>query len=150
LQSRMYAEGVTCSDCHNPHRPSLTADDGVCLQCHAPSYATAKHHFHEPGSPGCVDCHMPSKLYMVVDARRDHSFRVPRPDQPVKLGVPNACNGCHSNHSATWAARAVEKWYGHAPSGHQQFAETLAAGRTGAPGAEKQLAALVGNRDQPA
>jgi tetratricopeptide (TPR) repeat protein len=153
LQSRMYAEGVTCSDCHNPHRPSLAADDGVCLQCHAtPTYSTAKHHFHRPGSPGsrCVDCHMPAKTYMVVDARRDHSFRVPRPDQSVKLGVPNACNVCHTERAATWAARTVEKWYGHVPSGHQQFAEALAAAREGAPGAQKQLAALVANRDQPA
>jgi tetratricopeptide (TPR) repeat protein len=152
LQSRMYAEGVTCSDCHDPHRPTLAADDGVCLQCHAPTYATAKHHFHRQGASGsrCVDCHMPSQLYMVVDARRDHSLRVPRPDQTVKLGVPNACNGCHADRPATWAARTVEKWYGHTPSGHQQFAEALAAGRAGAPGAPRQLAALVADRDQPA
>ena len=43
---------------------------------------------HENGSPpGCVDCHMPSRDYMVIDGRRDHSFRVPRPDLAEVLGV---------------------------------------------------------------
>ena len=28
----------------------------------------------------CVDCHMPSRIYMGVDARRDHSMRIPRPE----------------------------------------------------------------------
>ncbi len=32
---------------------------------------------------------------MLVDPRRDHSLRVPRPDLSVKLGTPNACTGCH-------------------------------------------------------
>ena len=39
----------------------------------------------------CVECHMPQTTYMDVDPRRDHSFRVPRPDLSVKLGTPNAC-----------------------------------------------------------
>src|SRR5205807_5929242 len=33
--------------------------------------------------------------YMDVDPRRDHSFRVPRPDLSVRLGTPNACTRCH-------------------------------------------------------
>ena len=32
---------------------------------------------------------------MMVDSRRDHSFRVPRPDLSVSFGTPNACTGCH-------------------------------------------------------
>jgi len=154
LQSRMFAAGVTCSDCHDPHRGGLRASgDNLCVQCHAAeTYATPSHHFHDPGSPGarCVGCHMPAVTYMVVDPRRDHSLRVPRPDLSVKLGVPNACNGCHANRSAAWAARTVETWYGHTPSGVQQFAEALATGMQGAPGAERLLAALVADRGQPA
>ena len=44
-QSKMFAAGVTCSDCHDPHSAKLKAPgDGVCLQCHAPDkYATAAH-----------------------------------------------------------------------------------------------------------
>ena len=35
-QSKMFAAGVTCSDCHEPHSAKLRAPgDGVCLQCHA-------------------------------------------------------------------------------------------------------------------
>lgn len=154
LQSRMFAEGVTCSDCHDPHRGGLRASgDKLCIQCHAAeAYATPKHHVHDPGSPGarCLACHMPAVTYMVVDPRRDHSLRVPRPDLSVKLGVPNACNGCHANRSAVWAARTVETWYGHTPSGLQQFAEALATGMQGAPGAERLLSALVADPRQPA
>jgi hypothetical protein len=39
---------------------------------------------------------MPTTTYMVVDPRRDRSFRVPRPDLSVALGTPNACSGCHT------------------------------------------------------
>lgn len=152
VQSRMYAEGVTCSDCHDPHTGKLRAPgDGVCLQCHAKAYAAPSHHFHRTESIGarCTSCHMPVSTYMVVDRRRDHGLRVPRPDLTVKLGVPNPCNGCHADRSAAWAARTVETWYGHVPTGFQQFAEALAAGRQGAPGAEHQLTALIANHGQP-
>lgn len=149
IQSRMYAEGVTCSDCHDPHSGTLRAPgDLVCLQCHAATYATAKHHHHD--AMACVSCHMPATTYMVVDPRRDHSLRVPRPDLTVTLGVPNPCNGCHSDRPAAWAAHTVETWYGHTPSGFQQFAEALAAGAQDAPGAQRQLAALIANPGQSA
>jgi tetratricopeptide (TPR) repeat protein len=157
VQSRMFAEGVTCSDCHDPHRPELRAApelrDGTCLRCHAPEqYQTPKHHFHPEASAGarCVACHMPAVTYMVVDPRRDHSLRVPRPDLSVTLGVPNPCNQCHADRTATWAATTVASWYGHPPSGLQQFAEALAAGSKGAPGADQLLAALVADHGQPA
>ncbi len=63
-QSKMFAKGVTCSDCHDPHSAKLKLPgDGVCLQCHAPdTYAVAAHTRHEGVNPpvGCPDCHMPS------------------------------------------------------------------------------------------
>ena len=35
-QSKMFAAGVTCSDCHDPHSDKLkVSGDGVCLQCHS-------------------------------------------------------------------------------------------------------------------
>ena len=98
-QSKMFTKGVTCSDCHDPHSLQLrVAGDGVCLQCHAVSkYGSAEHTFHGQVSPAvaCISCHMPSKTYMVVHDRHDHSFRIPRPDRTVSLGTPNACNTCH-------------------------------------------------------
>ena len=111
-QSKMFAAGVTCSDCHEPHGAKLRAPgDGVCLQCHAADkYAAVAHHRHAAASPApaCASCHMPARTYMVVDRRHDHSFRVPRPDLSVKLGTPNACNDCHRDKSAEWAAAAIE------------------------------------------
>ena len=111
-QSKMFAAGVTCSDCHEPHGAKLRApDDGVCLQCHASDkYAAVTHRRHEGASPAlaCASCHMPARTYMVVDRRHDHSFRIPRPDLSVKLGTPNACNDCHSDKPPAWAAAAIE------------------------------------------
>jgi predicted CXXCH cytochrome family protein len=87
LQSRMHAFGVACSNCHDPHSAKLRAEgNALCAQCHLPEkFDLAAHHHHLPGSTGaqCVDCHMPTKNYMVVDARRDHSIRLPRPDWSV-------------------------------------------------------------------
>ena len=153
VQSRMFHAGVTCSDCHEPHSSRLRAEgNGVCAQCHsARKYDSAAHHFHKVGSAGarCVECHMPTRTYMVVDARRDHSIRIPRPDLSVKLGIPNACTNCHTDKSAQWASDSVGKWYGHAPRGFQQFAETLNAGSVGAPGAQQSLERLVADSEQP-
>ncbi len=79
VQSRMYAAGVTCSDCHNPHSGKLKTGpepNNVCAQCHLPEvFASDGHGGAEAGN--CVDCHMPATTYMGIDERRDHSFRVP-------------------------------------------------------------------------
>jgi len=115
LQSKMYRAGVTCSDCHDPHSGKLrTAPDVACSSCHLPSrYETPQHHHHQVGKAGssCVDCHMATRTYMVVDVRRDHSMRIPRPDLSVRLGVPNACNACHANRSPQWAEQALTRWF---------------------------------------
>jgi predicted CXXCH cytochrome family protein len=154
VQSRMYQAGVTCSDCHDPHSLKLRATGNMlCAQCHAAEkYATAKHHFHSEGKAGsnCVECHMPAKNYMVVDPRRDHSLRVPRPDLSVQIGTPNACNGCHSNKPSQWAASKTREWYGSQPKGYQRYAETLHAARTGAQGAEDRVISLSRELGQPA
>src|SRR5262249_37864736 len=122
-QSKMFAAGVTCSDCHEPHSGKLRASgDGVCVQCHAPGkYAAIEHHRHESiSSPlACASCHMPTRTYMLVDRRHDHSFRVPQPDLSVKLGTPNACNDCHADKSPEWAAAAIERWQGPSRKGWQ-------------------------------
>ncbi len=154
LQSRMHRQGVTCSDCHDPHSLDLHAIGNVlCARCHAPDrFDTRAHHFHEPGTAGasCVECHMPSRTYMVVDPRRDHGFRVPRPDLSLELGVPNACNGCHEDKTARWAADQVAAWYGPGRASTPHFAQAIYAGGTGAPGAAGLLAALAGNAEEPA
>ncbi len=70
---------------------------------------------------------------MVVDPRRDHSMRVPRPDQSVSLGVPNACSDCHREDDAAWAAARVREWLGRDASGFETFASTFAAADAGDP-----------------
>ena len=153
LQSQMYAAGVTCSDCHEPHNLELRVPgNGVCAQCHLPAkYDRKSHHFHEPGTEGasCAECHMPPKNYMVVDPRHDHSMRIPRPDLSVKLGTPNACTNCHTDRDASWAAGQVKTWYGDLLPGYQTYAETLHAARRDAPGAGKALARVVSGSDRP-
>jgi predicted CXXCH cytochrome family protein len=152
-QSRMFAKGVTCSDCHNPHSGKLRAEGNtLCATCHQPGkYDTAQHHHHKQGSAGaaCTACHMPTTTYMVVDPRRDHSMRVPRPDQTVKFGTPNACNGCHSNRKAEWAATQVKNWYGHDPQGFQRFAAAFAAANSDLPDAQALLAEVAADATQP-
>ena len=153
LQSKMNAAGVTCSDCHEPHSLALRAPgNAVCLQCHqADQYNLSSHHFHPPESPGasCAECHMPATNYMVVDPRHDHSMRIPRPDLSVSLGTPNACNVCHADQSAKWAAKQVKQWYGEPKPGYQQFAEALNAARQSSASGQV-LAQLVRDLQSPA
>jgi predicted CXXCH cytochrome family protein len=154
LQSKMFHAGVTCSDCHDAHSGTLRAPGSqVCLGCHAgQKYQAPTHHFHPAASRGadCIGCHMPSTTYMVVDPRHDHSFRVPRPDLSVTLGVPNACSRCHADRPAKWAADTVESWYGRAPRGHQRYAGALQAAAIGGPGAASLLAAVARDGTHPA
>ncbi len=106
-QSKMFHNNVRCSSCHNPHSGKLRlTGNNLCLSCHKPTYNTPAHHFHKPDTEAaqCVNCHMVAHTYMGVDHRRDHSFRVPRPDQSEQYGTPNACTGCHTDQSAQWAA----------------------------------------------
>jgi predicted CXXCH cytochrome family protein len=154
LQSKMYANGVTCSDCHDPHSGKLRAEgNALCATCHLPSkYETVEHHHHKLASAGaaCVSCHMPTTTYMVVDPRHDHSLRVPRPDLSLQLGTPNACNGCHANHDSEWAAAQVKQWYGREPQGYQRFAAAFSAPSKSASDAQAQLRAIAADASHPA
>lgn len=153
VQSRMYAAGVTCSDCHDPHTQQLRAPgNAVCAQCHrAAKYDTPAHHFHRANGPGaqCVSCHMPDTTYMQIDRRRDHSLRIPRPDLSVSLGTPNACNRCHTDHDARWAAAAVRRRYPRPNPGFQRFAGAFAADDREVPSAGDSLAAIAADSTEP-
>jgi Tfp pilus assembly protein PilF len=154
LQSKMYDRGVRCSDCHEPHSLNLIATgNSLCGRCHVPeSFDTPRHHFHEPGSPGanCVDCHMPARTYMEIDPRRDHSFRIPRPDLSVSLGTPDVCTRCHDDRPVQWAADTVREWYDPKIGQSPHYAEALHAGRTGGPEAEQALSKLAMDGEYPA
>ena len=147
-QSKMFSRGVTCSDCHDPHRLELRAEgNALCGQCHAAAaYDTPVHHRHAEGSTAaqCVSCHMPERAFMQVDRRHDHGFRIPRPDLSVRFfGVTNSCNDCHRDREAAWAASAVESWHGTDRKGFQTWTPAFAAARAGAPEAGDLLASLA-------
>jgi tetratricopeptide (TPR) repeat protein len=67
-----------------------------------------------PGQRGdnCIDCHMPTTVYMQRHPRHDHGFTIPDPLLTKQVGIPNACNRCHTDQTVDWTLAAVEKWYG--------------------------------------
>lgn len=164
-QSKMYQAGVTCTDCHDPHSTKVKLEgNGLCLQCHqeqppkerfpslqAKNYDSPEHHHHEPGSAGaqCVRCHMPEKTYMVVDPRRDHSMRIPRPDLAAKDGSPDACTTCHSDQQPAWAAKLLEAWFG-TPVRPPHYGESFHAVRQGSADSLQLLGDLIKDLGKPA
>lgn len=164
LQSKMYASGVTCTDCHNPHTAERIADDNtLCTQCHSPSgndrfaslpladYDDPGHHFHPMGSAGaqCRNCHMIERDYMGIDGRRDHSFRIPRPDLTLETRAPNACSDCHTNQTAQWAADTVSRWYPESRHRGAHVAQILAPARRDPAGQVDGLLGIVEHTDLP-
>jgi len=155
VQSKMYARGIRCSDCHEVHSlKRIREGNDLCLQCHRGDvYNTSDHHFHKEvyeGKPSegwlCEKCHMPGRLYMGIDYRLDHSIRIPRPDLGMESGLPSSCGmkGCHDDKDDAWSAEAYRKWYGLKRKPH--YGTVLAAGRERRPEA---LEGLVGLADDP-
>jgi predicted CXXCH cytochrome family protein len=150
-ESKMFRQGVKCTNCHEPHTAKLLfPGNQLCAQCHAKTtFDNPSHTFHPIGSAGaeCKNCHMPGKYYMGIDFRYDHVFRVPRPDLSVRYGTPNACNNCHQNKTALWASEAVKKWYG--PVRKYHFAEDLIPGSRIDEHSEAHLIKLLGDTSVP-
>jgi len=149
LQSRMYQAGVSCGDCHEPHSARLRTGDApsdICSTCHLPAkFATTEHSQHADDDVTCVDCHMTSRNYMVVDGRRDHSFRIPRPDISAETGSPNACSSCHVDRDSDWAVESFVTLFGDDHPEH--YGSAIHAGRTG--GGNQPLLQAIGNPDFP-
>lgn len=153
IQSKMYRQGVTCSDCHDPHSGRLPSGstNSLCQKCHSEAqFGSTEHHHHKIESAGaeCIGCHMRSQTYMGVDVGHDHSFRIPRPDLSAAYKTPNACTQCHQDKSDNWAADAIVKWFGAAHSQDWHFVEALDAARRGLPTAEKELTRVIVNPSQ--
>jgi predicted CXXCH cytochrome family protein len=157
-QSKMYAHGVRCTDCHDAHSARRRAEgNALCTRCHrADAYDDRSHHFHRAewkGKPSagarCVSCHMPGQTFMKVHFRRDHSLRIPRPDLTAAIGVPNACSaaGCHSDRPLAWIQAKYDGWYGKERRPH--YGAVIAAGRRQDPSAEKDLVKLAQDPSQP-
>lgn len=161
LQSKMYANGVRCSDCHDPHGASLKAEgNALCVGCHSPSgnqrfpslrkaaYDGPTHHFHDDRSAGaeCTGCHMIERTYMGIDGRRDHSFRIPRPDLSEETATPNACTDCHTDRDAAWAAAALKRQFPNSKRFGAHFSQTFASARKD-PGSAKEALLEIAEDD---
>lgn len=158
LQSKMYAQGVTCANCHDPHTAELRAEgNGLCTQCHSQAgntdfptlrtkvYDDPSHHFHEVGTQGaeCKSCHMIERDYMGIDGRRDHSFRIPRPDLYAQTFAPDTCTDCHSDETSSWAADAIAVWYPDSTHRTPHYGQIIAEGRNDLVGSADALAGLA-------
>jgi predicted CXXCH cytochrome family protein len=128
--SLMYARGVTCFSCHDPHGSENDAmlrqpGSGVCLACHGPNSqngphaATIEQHTHHAaGSTGsqCAACHMPKIEQTIADVNvSSHTFHFVYPERTDSLKVPNACNACHTDKSTAWATDALLRWKDRSP-----------------------------------
>jgi len=130
VESLMYARGVTCSSCHDPHGNENVAmvrkeGNALCLDCHGPNAqagphapSVEAHTHHKAGSAGneCISCHMPKIAQTIADQNvRSHTFHFVTPDTTESLKIPNACNLCHTDKSIEWAKEALASWPDRSP-----------------------------------
>jgi tetratricopeptide (TPR) repeat protein len=109
---------LDCIKCHTASgryrfKDEAKAND-ACLPCHAVRVSKAAEHIHHPqDKPGvptkCISCHMPMTAFARMN-RSDHSMLPPTPAATIAFGSPNACNACHKDKNAAWAAQEVRKW----------------------------------------
>lgn len=98
----------------------------------------------------CVNCHMPQTNYMQRHRRHDHGFTIPDPLVTRELGIPNACNRCHTDKSTKWAEDWTNKWYGkkmERPS--RTRTQIIAHARQGRSEARDGLIALTAGKETP-
>jgi len=62
----------------------------------------------------------------------------------------HACNDCHADKSAEWAAAAIESWFGPTREGFQNYAGAFHASWTDQPDAAKLLAVVAADQNTPA
>ena len=138
LQSRMHAQGVTCSDCHDPH--SLQA-------ARARQRACARSAIGRRSST-------PARTRIMRPARRARVRRVPHADDDLhgasirgtiircafRARTSRSSSACRTRATTVtdkrtpqWAAAAVAAGGASAPVGYQRFAEALAAGTSARP-----------------
>jgi HEAT repeats/Tetratricopeptide repeat/Cytochrome c552/Cytochrome c554 and c-prime len=160
LSSKMHESGVACIDCHNAHSMKLRLPgNDLCMRCHNGSFAkapvinSADHGHHQLSSKGneCIGCHMPVTVYMQRHERHDHGLTIPDPLLTKQLGIPNACNRCHTDHSPDWAREKVDQWYGNKMQRHtRERAQWIAAAQAGEDnGKEKLLGMLTSKTESP-
>ncbi len=122
IHSMMYKHGVTCVNCHNPHKLTSTSatssGDDLCMKCHdfgsliGPHQKDMNTHVGCDGA-SCIDCHMPKTGKHLKSSPltvRTHVFGFITPDDTRKYGVPNACTSCHEDKTLEWAEIQLSEW----------------------------------------
>jgi len=132
-ESKMGKAGVECQACHDPHGNDSWAElvrpvehNELCLHCHvadksghfADEVAVAAHAHHKLGSPGvlCIECHMPrdkrftNGIHVMSAKIHGHELSIPTGHEADREGPTCSCNVCHSDRSAAWVVRTLEKW----------------------------------------
>lgn len=152
--------GAACTSCHrDPHVPNVERNaqleprnNGLCTQCHqalATGLTAHTHHPADSAGSSCVECHMPKTVVSIKSTMRDHTIGLPAPENTVAFGIPNACNECHKDKPAAWAAGALEKWW---PNGRRrklvERAEAFTAARATRPEALDRLIAIAADDSQ--
>ncbi|MCH7557238.1 MAG: hypothetical protein IIB56_07245 [Planctomycetes bacterium] len=126
IHSIMYRHGITCVNCHNPHKLDATTTaptgDALCMKCHefgsilGPHQKNLEAHtHHKADSKGssCIECHMPKTgrhLRSSPLTVRTHVFGFITPDETRKYGVPNACTNCHDDKDLVWSEKSLKEW----------------------------------------
>jgi formylmethanofuran dehydrogenase subunit E len=126
IHSAMYKHGITCVNCHDPHKLDATTTfptgDALCMKCHeygsviGPHQKSVEAHtHHDPDSDGasCIECHMPKTgkhLRSSPVTVRTHVLGFITPDETRKYGVPNACTNCHDDKDLEWAEDSLKQW----------------------------------------
>ena len=163
LSSRMHHAGVRCADCHDSHSGKpIAPGNQLCMNCHAGGRAefakaplidpvSHSHHGAESSGNQCISCHMPVTTYMQRHPRHDHSFSIPDPMLTKDLGVPNACNKCHTDKDVDWAIEANKKFFGDKPDRPSRTRGLLiGSARRGDPTAREGLIQLLASEEIPA
>ena len=129
VNDTMYKHGITCINCHNPHKLTNTAQksegNNACIKCHSFGSVVGPHQnsleahtHHKANSKGslCIECHMPKtgkhtgKSPLTV---RSHKFAFTYPAQTKAYKMPpktNACFACHQDKTLDSLQKNLKDW----------------------------------------
>ncbi len=85
------SETLTCTTCHNPHKPRKMGGDAAqsaCLECHQAVDCGKRERFPAAVQDNCVGCHMPvSKKVQVFFRTKDEDFLPPVNRYEHRIGI---------------------------------------------------------------
>jgi hypothetical protein len=129
IHDRMYQHGITCINCHDPHKLTNTAKssegNGACMKCHTfgsiigPHQDTLEEHTHHKADSNgslCIECHMPKTARHTGKSPftvRSHLFSFTYPAQTKAYKMPaetNACFRCHQDKTLETLQDNLKEW----------------------------------------